>query len=38
MSKMTLYDLSTNYCQALDFLTDPELDLPVEAVNDTLEP
>lgn len=37
MSKMTLYDLSTNYCQALDFLTDPELDLPVEAVNDTLE-
>ncbi|WP_020565048.1 siphovirus Gp157 family protein [Methylosarcina fibrata] len=37
MSKMTLYDLSTNYCQALDFLTDPELDLPIEAVNDTLE-
>lgn len=37
MSKMTLYDLSTNYCQALEFLTDPELDLPIEAVNDTLE-
>jgi hypothetical protein len=37
MSKMTLYDLSANYCQALDFLTDPELDLPAEAVNDTLE-
>ncbi|MGZ8096790.1 MAG: siphovirus Gp157 family protein [Methylosarcina sp.] len=37
MSKLTLYDLSANYCQALDFLTDPELDLPMEAVNDTLE-
>jgi hypothetical protein len=37
MNKLTLYDLSVNYRQALDFLTDPELDLPLEAVNDTLE-
>ena len=37
MNKLSLYDLSTNYLQALDFLTDPEMDLPIEAVNDTLE-
>jgi hypothetical protein len=37
MSKLTLYSLSANYLQALDFLTDPEADLPAEAVNDTLE-
>lgn len=37
MNKLSLYELSTNYLQALDFLTDPEMDLPVEAVNDTLE-
>lgn len=37
MNKLTLYDLSANYLQALDVLTDPEADLPAEAVNDTLE-
>ncbi|MGZ8220858.1 MAG: siphovirus Gp157 family protein [Methylobacter sp.] len=37
MNKLSLYALSENYRQALDFLTDPELDLPLEAVNDTLE-
>jgi hypothetical protein len=37
MNKLSLYALSANYRQALDFLTDPELDLPLEAVNDTLE-
>jgi len=34
---LSLYQLSGNYLQALDFLTDPELNLPIEAVNDTLE-
>jgi hypothetical protein len=33
----SLYLLSSNYLQALDFMTDPELNLPIEAVNDTLE-
>lgn len=37
MNRLSLYELSANYLQALDFLTDPEMDLPVEAVNDTLE-
>ncbi|MGZ5075287.1 MAG: siphovirus Gp157 family protein [Methylobacter sp.] len=37
MNRLSLYELSSNYLQALDFLTDPETDLPVEAVNDTLE-
>ena len=37
MNNLSLYQLSHNYLQALDFLTDPELDLPVEAINDTLE-
>jgi hypothetical protein len=37
MNKLTLYSLSTNYLQALEALTDPEADLPAEAVNDTLE-
>lgn len=37
MSSLSLYALSENYRQALDFLTDPEMDLPVEAINDTLE-
>jgi hypothetical protein len=37
MSRLSLYQLSANYLQALDFLTDPDMDLPVEAVNDTLE-
>jgi hypothetical protein len=37
MNNLTLYHLSANYLQALDFLTDPEADLPAEAVKDTLE-
>jgi hypothetical protein len=37
MNKLSLYALSENYRQALDFMTDPEMDLPMEAVNDTLE-
>ena len=37
MNNLTLYEISNNYLQALDFLTDPELDLPIEAITDTLE-
>jgi ABC-type proline/glycine betaine transport system substrate-binding protein len=37
MSNLSLYQLSGNYLQALDFLTDPEINLPIEAINDTLE-
>jgi hypothetical protein len=37
MNTLSLYQLSGNYLQALDFLTDPDLDLPIEAINDTLE-
>lgn len=37
MNQIALYQLAENYLQALDFLTDPELDLPIEAINDTLE-
>ncbi|MBE0436470.1 MAG: siphovirus Gp157 family protein [Methylomicrobium sp.] len=37
MNNLTLYTLSQNYIEALDFLSDPDLDLPIEAVNDTLE-
>ncbi|WP_241674725.1 siphovirus Gp157 family protein [Candidatus Methylobacter oryzae] len=37
MTRLSLYELSANYLQALDFLTDPETDLPIEAINDTLE-
>jgi hypothetical protein len=37
MNNLTLYQISANYLQALDFLTDPEMDLPAEAINDTLE-
>ena len=37
MNNLSLYQLSTNYLQALDFLTDPEADLPAEVINDTLE-
>ncbi len=33
----SLYDLSSDYLSALDLFTDPEQDLPVEVVNDTLE-
>lgn len=37
MNNLTLYQLSSHYLQALDFMTDPEQDLPLEAINDTLE-
>jgi len=37
MNNLSLYQISENYMEALDVLTDPEADLPVEAVNDTLE-
>lgn len=37
MHHLTLYQVSTTYLQALDFLTDPEQNLPIEAVNGTLE-
>ncbi|TRZ67802.1 MAG: hypothetical protein D4R98_03430 [Comamonadaceae bacterium] len=37
MNHLSLYQLSNNYVQALDFLTDPDLDLPLAVVNDTLE-
>jgi len=34
---LALYELSQDYIQALDVFTDPENDIPIEAVNDTLE-
>ncbi len=34
---LRLYELSDNYLSALDYLTDPEADIPMEAVTDTLE-
>jgi hypothetical protein len=37
MSTLALYQLSANYLKALESLTDPELDLPSKAINDTLE-
>ena len=37
MNNLSLYELSNTYLEALDFFTDPEADLPIEAVNDTLE-
>ena len=37
MNNLSLYQLSSNYIEALDFFTDPEADLPIEAINDTLE-
>lgn len=37
MTSLTLYELSQDYQQALDALTDPEADLPLDAVMDTLE-
>jgi Gp157 protein len=37
MKHLTLYQLSANYLEALDVLTDPEADLPMEAINGTLE-
>ena len=37
MKALSLYDISTEYLEALDYLTDPEADIPMEAVTDTLE-
>jgi Gp157 protein len=37
MNNLTLYQISDNYLEALDVLTDPEMDLPIEAISDTLE-
>lgn len=37
MNNLSLYQISTNYIEALDALTDPEMDLPIEAITDTLE-
>lgn len=37
MTSITLYELSQTYREALDVLTDPELDLPNEVIADTLE-
>ena len=34
---LSLYDLSDEYLTALDYLTDPEADIPQEVVQDTLE-
>lgn len=34
---LSLYELSQEYLSALDALTDPEADIPLQAVNDTLE-
>lgn len=34
---LSLYQLGSDYLHALDFLTDPEMDVPIEVVNDTLE-
>ncbi len=37
MSNLSLYQISSNYLQALDILTDPDHDLPADAIADTLE-
>lgn len=37
MTSITLYELSQDYRQALETLTDPENDLPAEVIADTLE-
>lgn len=37
MSLPTLYEIRGDYLEALEALTDPELDLPEEAIADTLE-
>lgn len=36
-NNMTLYQIGADYLSALDYLTDPEADVPMEAVTDTLE-
>jgi chromosome segregation ATPase len=37
MSLPTLYEIRADYLQALEVLTDPEMDLPPEVLADTLE-
>ena len=37
MNNIALYELSNEYMQALEIFTDPENDMPIDAVNDTLE-
>ena len=37
MNNLSLYQLSGHYLAALDDLTDPELDIQMQTVNDTLE-
>lgn len=37
MNNLSLYELAEDYRQALENLTDPELDLPHEVIADTLE-
>jgi hypothetical protein len=37
MNSITLYELSQDYRQALDALTDPDNDLPAEVIANTLE-
>ena len=37
MNKLSLYELSHEYLSALDVLTDPDSDIPMEAVLDTVE-
>jgi hypothetical protein len=37
MNSPTLYEISQTYREALDVLTDPELELPPEVITDTLE-
>ena len=34
---LRLYEIADNYLSTLDYLTDPEADIPMEAVTDTLE-
>ena len=34
---LSLYKISGNYLQALDFLTDPDSDIPMQTVTDTME-
>ena len=37
MNNISLYELTQEYRQALDVLTDPENDLPAEVIADTME-
>lgn len=37
MNNLSLYEISQNYREALDVLTDPDCNLPAEVITDTLE-